>query len=493
MKRLLLTLTALLGLVFISFSQNAKLTGKILNNKNEPVVNATIKVDGTNTGTASGVDGSFTLTLVVGKKYTLVISSVNYETKTIEDVEVTTRQVNELQVLLNESTKNTLEGVVVKTTSSARKETAAALIQFQKNTNTVASVISSEAIRRSPDKNTGEVLKRLPGTSIQEGKYLVVRGLADRYNLAMLNGVPLTSTEPDRKTFSFDIFPSTIIDNIIINKAFVPEYPAEWAGGLVQINTKDISSKGFWNVQIGTGFNSQTIGHDFYTYKGGKLDWLGIDDGTRAIPDGVPLKGAFSQLDHAAKTAYGKTFENVWSTDKTTSFFPLLNKKVEMSGGFNSSLGSGSTLGATFAVTYNQTNKRTTINNIKPVGSNSVYSDEKYSQDVLAGALANLTLKIGANNKISWKNVINVNATDYATVRTGQDDAGFNVRANELALKSNTFFTTQLSGEHNIASSNLKLHWYGSFNILDQYIPDQRRILVRRRAVLRLGRVQEGL
>ena len=476
MKRLLLTLTALLGLVFISFSQNAKLTGKILNNKNEPVVNATIKVDGTNTGTASGVDGSFTLTLVVGKKYTLVISSVNYETKTIEDVEVTTRQVNELQVLLNESTKNTLEGVVVKPTSSARKETAAALIQFQKNTNTVASVISSEAIRRSPDKNTGEVLKRLPGTSIQEGKYLVVRGLADRYNLAMLNGVPLTSTEPDRKTFSFDIFPSTIIDNIIINKAFVPEYPAEWAGGLVQINTKDISSKGFWNVQIGTGFNSQTIGHDFYTYKGGKLDWLGIDDGTRAIPDGVPLKGAFSQLDHAAKTAYGKTFENVWSTDKTTSFFPLLNKKVEMSGGFNSSLGSGSTLGATFAVTYNQTNKRTTINNIKPVGSNSVYSDEKYSQDVLAGALANLTLKIGANNKISWKNVINVNATDYATVRTGQDDAGFNVRANELALKSNTFFTTQLSGEHNIASSNLKLHWFGSFNILDQYIPDQRRL-----------------
>jgi outer membrane receptor protein involved in Fe transport len=366
--------------------------------------------------------------------------------------------------------------VVVKTTFSARKETAAALIQFQKNTNTVASVISSEAIRRSPDKNTGEVLKRLPGTSIQEGKYLVVRGLADRYNLAMLNGVPLTSTEPDRKTFSFDIFPSTIIDNIIINKAFVPEYPAEWAGGLVQINTKDISSKGFWNVQIGTGFNSQTIGHDFYTYKGGKLDWLGIDDGTRAIPDGVPLKGAFSQLDHAAKTAYGKTFENVWSTDKTTSFFPLLNKKLEMSGGFNSSLGPGSTLGATFAVTYNQTNKRTSINNIKPVGSNSVYSDEKYSQDVLAGALANLTLKLGANNKISWKNVINVNATDYVTDRTGKDDAGFNVRANELALKSNTFFTTQLSGEHNIASSKLKLHWYGSFNILDQYIPDQRRL-----------------
>ena len=478
MKRLLLTLTALLGFVILSFAQTLKLTGKILNKKNEPVVGATIKFEGSNTGTTSGVDGSFTLSLSPGKKYTIVISSVNYETKTISEVEVVASQANELQVLLEESTKNTLSGVTVTaTSSSARKETAASLIQFQKNTNTVASVISAESIRRSPDKNTGEVLKRLPGTSIQEGKYLVIRGLADRYNMAMLNGVPLTSTEPDRKTFSFDIFPATIIDNIVINKAFVPEYPAEWAGGLVQINTKDISAKNFWNVQIGTGLNTHTIGNDFYTYKGGKLDWLGIDDGTRAIPSGVPLKAAFSELDHAAKTGYGKTFENVWSTNKTSSnVMPLLNKKFEMSGGFNNSLGSVSTLGATFAVTYNQTNKRISINNIKPVGSNSVYSDEKYSQDVLAGALANLTLKINANNKIAWKNVINVSATDYATERSGLDDAGFNVRATEMALKTNTFFTTQLSGDHNIKSAGLKLHWYGSFNILDQYIPDQRRI-----------------
>jgi outer membrane receptor for ferrienterochelin and colicin len=86
-------------------------------------------------------------------------------------------------------------------------ETVNSAIQFQRNTSVVASVISAEAIRRSPDKNSSEVLKRVPGTSIQEGKYLVVRGLADRYNQAMLNGILLSSTEPDRKTFSFDIFP----------------------------------------------------------------------------------------------------------------------------------------------------------------------------------------------------------------------------------------------------------------------------------------------
>ncbi|HEX6846121.1 MAG TPA: carboxypeptidase-like regulatory domain-containing protein, partial [Chitinophagaceae bacterium] len=217
MKRLLLTFTALFGLVLLSFSQNIKLTGKILNKKNDPVTGATVQIEGSNTGTTTDIDGSFSLTLAIGKKYTLVISSVNYETKTISDVEVVNGQINELQVILNESEKNTLTGVVVKaTSSSARRETAAALIQFQKNTNTVASVISAEAIRRSPDKNTGDVLKRVPGTSVQEGKYLVVRGLSDRYNQAMLNGILLSSTEPDRKTFSFDLFPAAVIDNIVM-------------------------------------------------------------------------------------------------------------------------------------------------------------------------------------------------------------------------------------------------------------------------------------
>ena len=103
-------------------------------------------------------------------------------------------------------------------------------------------MISAESIRRSPDRNTAEILKRTPGASIQEGKYIIVRGLADRYNQAMLNGILLTSTEADRKTFSFDLFPSQIIDNIIINKTATPELTGEFAGGLIQVQTKDVPS-----------------------------------------------------------------------------------------------------------------------------------------------------------------------------------------------------------------------------------------------------------
>lgn len=457
------------------------------NKKNEPVINASVTLNGTQGGTKTSVDGTFTLTLSTDKKYTITISSVGYAAKELSDVEVKAGQVTDLEVVLDESSKNKLQDVVLR--APARRETTNAMIAFQKNTATVAQVVSAEAIRRSPDKNTGEVLKRVPGTSIQEGKYLVVRGLSDRYNQAMLNGTLLSSTEPDRKTFSFDIFPSAMVDNIIINKAFVPELPGEWAGGLVQVNTKDIPAAPFFTIQVGTGFNTQTIGKDFYTYKGGKIDWLGIDDGSRALPSGFPLKTAFHQLSPEEKTAWGKQFENVWSADKTSSqVVPLLNRSFQLSGGFNKRIGKNNKLGAILALTYNESNRNLQYNNSiygsfenNQASISFDYKNNKYSQDVLWGALGNITLQLGSNHKISFKNILNINTTDYVIRRTGKDFEndpinGENIRASEYAFKANTFFNTQLSGDHNFSKYGAKLHWYGSFNILDQYVPDQRRI-----------------
>lgn len=472
------------------FAQSrAKVSGKILNNKNEALSGVSVKIKGANIGAQSDVDGNFTISIEAGKKYTIVFSYTGYDEKEVTDIEAAANETTPLDIILNQKSSTGLGDVVVKgQVRTARLETVNSSIQFQRNTNTVAQVVSAEAIRRSPDRNTGEVLKRVPGTSIQDGKYLVVRGLADRYNQAMLNGILLSSTEPDRKTFSFDIFPSSTIDNIIINKAFVPELPGEWAGGLIQVNTKDVPSADFFNVQIGTGFNTQTIGHDFYRYEGGKYDFLGFDDGSRSLPNGLPLKNAFNDLDRTQKTAYAKQFSNTWSASKNSSnFLPATNQTIQLGGGFTKKLGAKNKLGAVLGFNYNRSNKRTAFDNrIYNIHSNIAevsfdYSNNKYSQDVLMGALANVTLQLGNNNKISIKNIFNVNTADYTTLRTGKDwesnsFVGDNIKATELAFKANTFFNTQISGDHNLPQLQAKLHWYGSFNILDQYIPDQRRL-----------------
>lgn len=470
-----------------AIAQKGKIEGKITDNKGQALTGVSVIIKGTNKGVATDVDGRYIINAEPGKKITLVFS-YNGVIKEVEDIEVTDGKVTTQDITL-ESKAKTGEEVVVRSTSSARKETAAALITFQKNTNTVASVISSEAIRRSPDKNTGEVLKRTPGASIQEGKFIVIRGLADRYNQAMLNGILLTSTEPDRKTFSFDMIPASMIDNIIINKAFVPEYPGEWAGGLIQVNTKDIPSKNFFNIQLGSGFNSQTIGKDFYKDKGGKTDWLGIDDGTRALPAAYTRKAEFDTLSPAQKTAIGKQMRNAWTPIKTSA---PVNVSFQANGGFTTKV-FGKNLGGIIGINYNRSNRHLLLlnryNNIDEVTNNidiaNNYNDEKYQQDVTLGGLASLSLQLNPRNKLSLKTIVNVNTSNSVISRNGYDstrqDDG--IKGSEFTFKENTFFTVQAGGEHSIVKA-LKLKWYGAFNILDGYVPDQRRIIyTRERAI----------
>jgi outer membrane receptor protein involved in Fe transport len=477
--RLVITILCFGFLSSFSQAQSLKLSGKIVNEKNEPLPGVSVKIVGGTGGISSDIEGRFSLNLSPEKKYELEFTAVGYETKIISDVEVIRGQVNELNVVLSIKAKAGENVVVTANRSTARRETISAAVAFQKNTNTVAQIVSAETIRRSPDKNTGEVLKRLPGLSIQEGRYVIVRGLSDRYNQAMLNGILLSSTEPDRKTFSFDIFPSAIIDNIVINKAFVPEYPGEWAGGLVQVNTKDIPSQNFLNVQVGTGFNTNVIGNKFYKYKGSNLDWTGFDNKVRALPDGFPTKSVFSSLSASERAALAAKFPNNWAIHKAA---PGPNEQFQVSGGFNSIL-FHKKVGGTVALTYNRSIKHYEFENSFFTITNNqaspdfLYNTDKYAEELLWGGIANFSLLLNNNNKISVKNLFNVNATNYTSLRTGYEYISVNdsIRARELAMRTNTFFNTQITGEHNLPSIKTKLNWYGSFNILDQYIPQQRR------------------
>jgi TonB-dependent receptor len=478
--------------IFISsaiIAQKGKVTGKVTNSRNEGLAGVTIKISGAATGfTKTDIEGRFSLAVEAGKKYSVVLSYVGYKDKTIDDISIDKAGAEDfLNVVLEEAGK-ALESVTVKTTArnSAKGETVNALIAFQKNTNTVASVISAEAIRRSPDKNTGEVLKRTPGASIQDGKFLVVRGLAERYNLAMLNGIQLGSTEPDRKAFSFDLIPANMIDNIVINKAFVPELPGEWAGGLIQVNTRDIPSKNFLNIQIGTGFNTQTIANDFHQYQGGKTDWLGIDDGTRSLPGSYTTKSQFDVLNAQQKTAIGREFQNIWNPTVSNGI-NRFNGQIQMSGGFSIAGKGSSKLGAIFGLTYNRSARflKATNSGFNFIGNGTFtpdfdFNDNKYSTDVLWGALGNITYQFNNNHKISYKTLFNINATDYTTLRTGVESNGNplldSARGYELGFRQNTFWTNQISGEHNLKANVLKLKWHGSFTVLDGYTPDQRRL-----------------
>ena len=484
MKRLLILIT-LSTASFIAQAQKAKIIGKVTNVKNEALVGVTVTLKSDkNQVSKTDIEGRYNFNIDLNKTFILDLSYVGYKTKSVEIAPA--KAANEeliLDVLLEETGKKLTDVVVSATRSTNKGATDNALIAFQKNTNTVASVISAESIKRSPDRNTAEILKRTPGASIQEGKYIIVRGLADRYNQAMLNGILLTSTEADRKTFSFDLFPSQIIDNIIINKAFVPELPGEWAGGLIQVNTKDVPSKNFFNIQIGTSANTQVTGKDFLKDVGGKTDWLGIDDGTRSLPAGYTTKSNFDTSSLAAKTALGKSMPNNWAPILTTA---KPNVSLQMNGGFAGTLWGkkiGGIIGINYANAYRIQDNTNNQNGITDEKFNPItaLNDVKYIQDINMGAIAGVSMFLNPLNKISYKAIVNVKTSNAYNARTGQDyTRQDSLRGNEFIFGQNVFFTNQLNGEHSI-SQKLKFNWFGAFNILDAYTPDQRRIMYTKR------------
>ncbi|HEX7844399.1 MAG TPA: carboxypeptidase-like regulatory domain-containing protein [Chitinophagaceae bacterium] len=462
-------LIVLLCLISLSsFAQTIKLTGRITNQKNEAIAGASIQIEGTSIGTAADVEGRFSLNLEQGKKYVLLVSATGYKAKAIAEIEVGNGQDNTISVVLEESKQTELTGVVIRTTR--RQESTVALLNFQKNNTALSSGLAADFIRRTPDKNTGEVLKRVSGTSVQDNKFVVIRGLADRYNSAYINGAQLPSSEPDKKAFSFDVIPSQLIDNIIINKTATPNLTGEFAGGLVQVTTKDIPVKKELVLGIGLGFNLQASFKDFYSNPRGKNEWLGFSD--RKLPSGWPKSATdYNSLSADEKVALAHTLSDDVYRQQKSSAGPIQNYSLTWA---NVAKGkNGSSFGSILGVTYRQSK-------LVYDGKNAVrksfppdvfeYSDNQNRYSVNWGAVANFAYTKG-KHKIAFKNLFNQLLDDNYYVRSGTTEHN-PMRLYSSVLNQRSLYSTQLEGNHGIGK--LKFEWNVNYSHNKKDQPDLR-------------------
>ncbi len=474
---------------FTTYSQSGKITGKIVDSKTgETLPGATILIDGTTKAASADFDGNFSINNAPVGKLTVVISYISYDTKKITGVEVKNNDVTNINIQLDPSaSQKDLNEVVV--TVTLNKENTSSLILQQKNNISVSDGVSAETIKRTPDRNTSDVLKRVSGAAIQDNKFAIIRGLNERYNAAYLNGAPLPSSESDRKAFSFDIFPSNMLDNLVITKTARADMPAEFAGGIIEINTKSIPEKNFISFSTQGGYNSITTGKDQLYYKGGKKDWLGVDDGTRAMPNEVPYYESFPvNIHEQAKLAQAMPVSN-WGV-YSKKFAP--NYAFQFSTGYNFKLKKDSNnvrdfFGVLFSTTYNRTNsyftttrKNYTNNNDPNVPSElqNDYLDKTYSSQVLLGSMLNLSCKLNENHIISSKNLYSINSDDRTILREGTPTY---LDINQLLLKSYAFWFTgnrigssQLSGEHYMPKIKLKVNWLGSLSDIKRNVSIRR-------------------
>ncbi len=280
--RLLICFCALSFTTLSVNSQTGKITGTVMDGEfNEPMAFANVLIKNTTKGTTSDFDGKYTIDVEPGN-YTVVFSYIGYQTIEISDVAVEANEDVIVDVTLN---TNSLETVVITTT--VRKNTESAVLDLQKNSITLLDGLSAQGIKSSGASNIANAVKNVPGVSIQGGKYVYVRGLGDRYTKSILNGVDIPGLDPDRNTVQMDIFPTSILDNIIVVKSAAAEYPADFTGGVINVVTKDFPTKATYSISVGASYNPNMHFKDNYlSYTGSKTDVLGFDNGMRDLPVG---------------------------------------------------------------------------------------------------------------------------------------------------------------------------------------------------------------
>ena len=249
----------------------------------ETLVGVNVVVKGTTTGATTDLDGKFSLSLSPGT-YTLNVSFISYSTLTISDVVVKAGEVNVLSNMRMKEASTQLTTVVISAKAVRTSETA--LMTVKKKSAVIVDGISADRMKLTGDGTAVEAAKRVTGVSVEGGKYVYVRGLGDRYSKTTLNQMDIPGLDPDRNTIQMDIFPTSLIDNIMVSKNFTADLPADFTGGLLNIETKDFPEEKIMSASISTTFNpSMHLNSDYLTYQGGAVDFLGFDDGTRALPD----------------------------------------------------------------------------------------------------------------------------------------------------------------------------------------------------------------
>ncbi len=491
MKRYtLLLITTFLSLGLLA-QDKATVRGLVIDQTlGETLPSATVKVPNTSIGTRTDLDGKFSILLDPGT-YNLEISFVGFQPVLIENLVLTSGETRILDnILMGDVQVNEIKDEVV-VTAKASRQTENAMLSIKKLSANVIDGITADNFRKVGDGDAAASIKRVPGVSIDNGKYVYVRGLGDRYTKTTLNGIDIPGLDPDRNTLQLDIFPTSVMDNIVVNKSFVAELPADFTGGIVDIGLKDFPETKRFNVSTSLGYNPQFhFNQNYLDYQGGKTDFLGFDDGTRAIPiekDVPTFNQALADIHGPGGKAY---------TDVLNKFSPYMAAHEKASGadfGFGIDLGNqmnkenGKTHGYSFLANYkNQTKYYQDVEygryGLKADPSITEMEQREYQTGNYGVNEVQLSLMGGyAIKSQKAKHLINLLHIQNGESKAGifdyeQADQGANFQGfqHNLEYSQKSLTNLLLSGKYNFAGSNWELEWKASPTLSLMKDPDVR-------------------
>jgi TonB-dependent receptor len=485
-KKLLNTLMVITMLIVTTAPASAgNVSGTITGSDTKlPLTGANVVVEGTSRGSATDLDGVFVIFNLQPGEYTVRFTMLGYEPMTREitvpedggvtvDVEMSSSAV-ELQEVTY------IAGGEV---GSQERELAERLDE-----NNITDAVSKEVLRKLPDPDVANVVRRATGVSVDKGDP-IIRGLGVRYSKVTLNNAAVAGTEPNRSAVSLELFPASLMSQVTINKSYLPDQNGEFAGGTVNMNTFELPRDLEISASVSSSYNSRTTFKDFYTYQGGAYDYLGFDDGSRAMPDIVAnaedklassgISGDYGYSPNELKVM-GKSFQDVWSPSRMTA---RPNQSYNLSIG-NRLNAFGFPMGYVVTGVYGHSYKfEDGDRNVYKGGDQPgtvtdwhSYNFNTYKEAVTLGSMLALKFYPHDLHNLNLNVLYSRDVTDETRLMNGyNDDKGTLVRDTRLRFTAEETITTQFFGNHAFpAIANSTVDWQATWSRGTRYEPDTR-------------------
>lgn len=429
------------------------LTDKEMNNEVLPFANVLVK--GTNISTNTDMNGKYSITVNPGS-YTVIFSFVGYESV---ETPVTVKA-NET-VTVNQALSSggyTLQDVVVKSSTVNRQKESALLLE-QKNAVDIRQTIGAQELSRKGVGDVAAAVVKTAGVSKQEGNNnIYVRGLGDRYNSTSMNGLPIPSNDPERKNIALDIFSTDIVEYISIDKVYSSRIYGDFAGGNVDIISKDYRGDGMFEISLGSKANTNALkqANNFTLQQG-------------------PNKTGFVSYGVPNNPLTGYNFENSLNPIKEAPFAGEFGVKA----GKTFRIGEEGKIGVFATASFNS-GYEFREGSTKAVSAQGAeqksYLQQKYNYNTNTTGMFNANYRINSNHKIGY-NLLYVNSSEQARDTYLGSDRDYDNADADLYIQRGTFtqnsvFINQLLGNHKL-TDKIDFNWGASYNTVEGNMPDR--------------------
>ena len=446
------TLLALAVVPGLAAQGTGRIIGRVVDaEQGAPIAGAQVELVDTAIRGVSALDGRYTLQNVPAGLVSVRVRMIGYTPKVVTGVQVTAGQTVAQDISLGTEAVQLAE---ISVSAASERGTVNRALEEQRNAPNIINSVTAEQIEKSPDSDAGQAVQRVSGVTVEDGKYVFVRGLGERYTTTSLDGARIPSSEPERRVVPLDLFPSSLLEGITTSKTFTPEQPGDFSGAQVNLKTREFPVGRVISFSASAGFNDAATGKDLVKAPTVGSEWLGFAGSERDLPTGVEAAGDLAGTTQQDQNALISSFRNIWSPNAATG---------SPNGSFGISAGGedpvfGQPIGyiGSFSYSYGQDIKRDETKGLATLGATegsavpyNTYHGSTAANSVLWGGCSTSSSRVGSSTRFAFNNTYTRGAENEAS-----DLLGFNEEFSStfdfarLTFTERSMRSNQLLGEH---------------------------------------------